>query len=259
MLELARALPRPQAFRLCQFSSVYGANTKTPFAVGDAVDHPNSLYAATKRADELFGHTYAHLYGIPCTGLRFFTVYGPWGRPDMAPILFTAPSPGASRSTCSITARCGATSPISTTSSPACCGPGSARNRPPPHTLYNLGNHRFVKLTDYIAEIEKSLEKKANIVMEPMQPGDVPPPLPISRPAHAIWASCQPRRSARASPAAADAGTTRSPWTRCPTTAKNPTAGQRQTRRQEGDHHRRRQRHRPRRRHRLSRARAPTS
>src|SRR3569832_2508237 len=88
MLELARALPNLKHFVYASTSSVYGANKKTPFAVGDAVEHPNSLYAATKRADELFGHTYAHLYGIPCTGLRFFTVYGPWGRPDMAPILF---------------------------------------------------------------------------------------------------------------------------------------------------------------------------
>ena len=88
MLELARVLPRLQHFVYASSSSVYGANSKTPFAVGDAVEHPNSLYAATKRADELIGHTYAHLYGIASTGLRFFTVYGPWGRPDMAPILF---------------------------------------------------------------------------------------------------------------------------------------------------------------------------
>ena len=94
MLELARALKNKGAalkhFVYASSSSVYGANKKTPFAVGDAVDHPNSLYAATKRADELFAHTYAHLYGIACTGLRFFTVYGPWGRPDMAPILFAS-------------------------------------------------------------------------------------------------------------------------------------------------------------------------
>src|SRR4051812_2253547 len=94
MLELARGLQSSGgAFRhfvYASSSSVYGANKKTPFAVGDAVDHPNSLYAATKRADELFAHTYAHLYGIACTGLRFFTVYGPWGRPDMAPILFAS-------------------------------------------------------------------------------------------------------------------------------------------------------------------------
>ena len=84
MLELARSLSGLKHFVYASSSSVYGANTKTPFAVGDAVEQPNSLYAATKRADELFGHAYAHLYGIPSTGLRFFTVYGPWGRPDMA-------------------------------------------------------------------------------------------------------------------------------------------------------------------------------
>ncbi|MDQ2972350.1 MAG: NAD-dependent epimerase/dehydratase family protein, partial [Pseudomonadota bacterium] len=69
-------------------SSVYGGNTKLPFAVGDAVDHPLSLYAATKKSNELMAHAYSHLYGLPCTGMRFFTVYGPWGRPDMAPMLF---------------------------------------------------------------------------------------------------------------------------------------------------------------------------
>ena len=75
-------------------SSVYGANTRLPFSVHDNVDHPLSLYAATKKANELMAHTYAHLYGLPCTGLRFFTVYGPWGRPDMALFLFTRGHPG---------------------------------------------------------------------------------------------------------------------------------------------------------------------
>ena len=84
MLELARKLPKLQHFVYASSSSVYGGNTKIPFAVSDAVDHPVSLYAATKRADELMSWTYAHLYALPCTGLRFFTVYGPWGRPDMA-------------------------------------------------------------------------------------------------------------------------------------------------------------------------------
>src|SRR6185503_13346483 len=88
MLETARALPGLKHFVYASSSSVYGGNTKMPFSVGDPVEQPNSLYAATKRADELIGHTYAHLYGIPSTGLRFFTVYGPWGRPDMAPMLF---------------------------------------------------------------------------------------------------------------------------------------------------------------------------
>jgi UDP-glucuronate 4-epimerase len=180
MLELARKLKSLKHFVYASSSSVYGANTKTPFAVGDAVEHPNSLYAATKRADELFGHTYAHLYGIPSTGLRFFTVYGPWGRPDMAPILFAR----------AITAG----QPIKvfnhgemwrdfTYIDDIVAGVVRALDRPPtsgetpgtpPHALYNLGNHKSEKLTDFIAEIEKALGRKAVMQMHPMQPGDVP-------------------------------------------------------------------------------------
>jgi len=175
MLELARALPDLKHFVYASSSSVYGANTKTPFAVGDAVDHPNSLYAATKRADELFGHTYAHLYGLPSTGLRFFTVYGPWGRPDMAPILFArAIAAGA---------------PIRvfnhgemwrdfTFIDDIVDGVLRALDRPasgsPPHALYNLGNNKSEKLMDFIAAIETAMGKKAQMKMEPMQPGDVP-------------------------------------------------------------------------------------
>ena len=175
MLELARACAGLKHFVYASSSSVYGANKKTPFAVGDAVEHPNSLYAATKRADELFGHTYAHLYGIPCTGLRFFTVYGPWGRPDMAPILFAR--------------AIAAGEPITvfnhgemwrdfTYIDDIVAGVLRALDRPasgtPPHALYNLGNHKSEKLTDFIAEIEKALGKKAEMTMAPMQPGDVP-------------------------------------------------------------------------------------
>lgn len=174
-LELARALPNLKHLVYASSSSVYGANQKTPFAVGDAVDHPNSLYAATKRVDELFGHAYAHLYGIASTGLRFFTVYGPWGRPDMAPILFArAISAGE---------------PIKvfnrgemwrdfTYIDDIVDGVLRALDRPPtarpPHALYNLGNHKAEKLTDFIAEMEKALGKKAQMILEPMQPGDVP-------------------------------------------------------------------------------------
>ena len=180
MLELARAIQRAAGagfrhFVYASSSSVYGANRKTPFAVGDAVDHPNSLYAATKRADELFAHTYAHLYGIPCTGLRFFTVYGPWGRPDMAPMLFAR--------------AIAAGEPIKvfnhgemwrdfTYIDDIVAGVVQALDRPasgaPPHALYNLGNHKSEKLTDFIAEIEKALGKKTQMIMAPMQPGDVP-------------------------------------------------------------------------------------
>ncbi len=175
MLELARALPGLRHFVYASSSSVYGANDKIPFAVGDAVERPNSLYAATKRADELFSHTYAHLYGIPATGLRFFTVYGPWGRPDMAPFLFAK--------------AIAAGQPIRvfnhgemwrdfTYIDDIADGVIRALDRPaagsPPHALYNLGNHKSEKLTDFIAEIERALQKKAVMVMEPMQPGDVP-------------------------------------------------------------------------------------
>jgi UDP-glucuronate 4-epimerase len=175
MLELARSLPGLVHFVYASSSSVYGANTKTPFAVGDAVDHPNSLYAATKRTDELFGHTYAHLYGIPSTGLRFFTVYGPWGRPDMAPILFAR--------------AIAAGEPIRvfnhgemwrdfTYIDDIVDGVLRALDRPasgsPPHALYNLGNNRSEKLMDFIAAIEAAMGRKAVMTMEPMQPGDVP-------------------------------------------------------------------------------------
>jgi UDP-glucuronate 4-epimerase len=174
-LELARTLPGLKHLVYASSSSVYGANKKTPFAVGDAVDHPNSLYAATKRVDELFGHAYAHLYGIASTGLRFFTVYGPWGRPDMAPIIFSK--------------AIAAGDPIKvfnhgemwrdfTYIDDIVDGVVRALDRPatgsPPHALYNLGNHKAEKLTDFIAEIEKALGKKAQMKMEPMQAGDVP-------------------------------------------------------------------------------------
>ena len=175
ILELARVLPGLKHLVYASSSSVYGSNIKTPFAVGDAVEHPNSLYAATKRADELFAHTYAHLYGIPCTGLRFFTVYGPWGRPDMAPMLFAK--------------AIAANEPIKvfnhgemwrdfTYIDDIVAGVLKALDRPakgtPPHALYNLGNNKSEKLTDFIAEIEKALAKKAEKIMAPMQPGDVP-------------------------------------------------------------------------------------
>jgi UDP-glucuronate 4-epimerase len=175
MLELARALPGLTHFVYASSSSVYGANKKTPFAVGDAVDHPNSLYAATKRADELFGHTYAHLYGIPCTGLRFFTVYGPWGRPDMAPILFASAIAKGKPIT---VFNHGEMWRDFTFIDDIVAGVLKALDRPatgsPPHALYNLGNHKSEKLTDFIAEIEKALGRKAEMIMAPMQPGDVP-------------------------------------------------------------------------------------
>lgn len=170
-------------------SSVYGGNTHMPFSVHDNVDHPVSLYAATKKANELMAHCYAHLYRLPCTGLRFFTVYGPWGRPDMALFLFTkailegkpievfnfgkmqrdftyiddvvegvmrvldkVPEPDRSWD---------AEVPDPGTSSAPC-------------KLYNIGNHQPVDLLRFIEVLEKTLGKKAEKRFLPMQPGDVP-------------------------------------------------------------------------------------
>ena len=175
MLELARRLPRLKHFVYASSSSVYGGNTKLPFSVDDPVEQPNSLYAATKRTDELFGYTYAHLYGLPATGLRFFTVYGPWGRPDMAAFIFTRAIIAGE--------------PIKvfnrgemwrdfTYVDDIVNGVLRVLDRPaagvPPHKLYNLGNHRSEKLTDFISEIETALGRKAKIQLEPIQPGDVP-------------------------------------------------------------------------------------
>jgi UDP-glucuronate 4-epimerase len=175
MLELARALPGLKHFVYASSSSVYGANTKTPFAVGDPVEHPNSLYAATKRADELFGHTYAHLYGIPSTGLRFFTVYGPWGRPDMAPILFArAISAGEPIKVFNHGEMWRDFTYIDDIVDGVLRALERAPATSPPHALYNLGNHKSEKLTDFIAEIEKALGRKAVMELQPMQPGDVP-------------------------------------------------------------------------------------
>jgi UDP-glucuronate 4-epimerase len=179
MLELARKLKRLKHFVYASSSSVYGGNTKMPFSIDDPVEQPNSLYAATKRTDELFGHTYAHLYGIPSTGLRFFTVYGPWGRPDMAAFLFTkaiiagAPIKVFNRGemwrdfTYIDDIVNGVVRALDRVPPP------KAQSGRPPHALYNLGNHKSEKLTDFIAEIETALQRKAKMQFEPMQQGDV--------------------------------------------------------------------------------------
>ncbi len=174
MLELARRLRALRHFVYASSSSVYGANTKVPFAVSDPVLAPCSLYAATKRADELIAHTYAHLYGIACTGLRFFTVYGPWGRPDMAYYSFTAAI---------LAGR-----PIRifnhgemwrdfTFIDDVVQGTLQALRRPPavtpPHAVYNLGNCHPQKLMDFVGVLERLAGRKAVLVLEPMQPGDV--------------------------------------------------------------------------------------
>ena len=169
-------------------SSVYGINSSMPFSVHDNVDHPISLYAASKKANELMAHTYSHLFGLPTTGLRFFTVYGPWGRPDMALFLFTkaimAGEPiqvfnhgqmqrdftyvddiveGVVR----VMDQPAAANPEWDSADP---DPGTSSA---PYRLYNIGNNSPVMLLDYIAAVENALGKKAEMEMLPMQPGDV--------------------------------------------------------------------------------------
>lgn len=170
-------------------SSVYGANRKLPFAVEDSVDHPVSLYAATKKANELMAHTYSHLFDLPTTGLRFFTVYGPWGRPDMALFLFTrkilAGEPidvfnhgrhsrdftyiddiveGVIRSLDRVPAADPNHDPMAPT-------PASSSA---PYRVYNIGSHRPIELLRYIEVLEDCLGRKAQRRLLPMQPGDVP-------------------------------------------------------------------------------------
>jgi UDP-glucuronate 4-epimerase len=170
-------------------SSVYGGNRKLPFSTDDAIDHPLSLYAATKKANELMAHTYSHLYGLPTTGLRFFTVYGPWGRPDMALFLFTrkilAGEPievfnhgrhsrdftyiddiveGVVRALDRVPGPDPAFDPLAPT-------PASSSA---PYRVYNIGNHQPVELARYIEVIEEALGRTAEKILLPMQPGDVP-------------------------------------------------------------------------------------
>lgn len=170
-------------------SSVYGANKKLPFSVHDNVDHPLSLYAATKKANELMAHSYSHLYQLPTTGLRFFTVYGPWGRPDMALFTFTKSiledkpidvfNYGNHNRDFTyiddIVEGIIRTHDNSATPNPVWCGetPDSATSAAP-WRVYNIGNSKPVKLLDYIHTIEKNLGKQAQLNLLPMQPGDVP-------------------------------------------------------------------------------------
>ena len=170
-------------------SSVYGGNTRQPFSEHDNIDHPVSLYAATKKANELMAHSYAHLFGIPSTGLRFFTVYGPWGRPDMALFKFTRGILG------------GESIPVFNNGNmirdftfidDIVEGVVRVLDRPPqpdndwhtdepdpatswaPHRVFNIGNNKPVQLLDCIAALERALGRKATLDMQPMQPGDVP-------------------------------------------------------------------------------------
>lgn len=170
-------------------SSVYGANEAMPFSVHHNVDHPLSLYAASKKSNELMAHTYSHLYGLPTTGLRFFTVYGPWGRPDMALFKFTKAivegrpiqvfNYGKHRRDFTyiddIVEGMMRVLDKPATASPRWSGltpdPGSSKA---PWRVYNIGNNRPVELLDYISAIENSLGKTAEKELLPMQPGDVP-------------------------------------------------------------------------------------
>jgi len=170
-------------------SSVYGANTRLPFSEHDNVDHPYSLYAATKKANELMAHSYAHLYGLACTGLRFFTVYGPWGRPDMALFLFTrgilAGRPIAVFNQGDMVRDFTYVDDIiqgilRVIDHPAKAN-GEWRGDAPdpatsqaPYRVYNIGNNRPVKLLRYIEVLEDALGRKAVLDLQPMQKGDVP-------------------------------------------------------------------------------------
>jgi UDP-glucuronate 4-epimerase len=151
-------------------SSVYGANKKVPFSIRDRVDNPISLYAATKKANELVAHTYSHLYSLPCSGLRLFTVYGPWGRPDMALFIFTK---AITRNQPIEVYNFGKMKRDFTYIDDIVQGVLASMDRPVPYALYNLGNSRAVDLLYFIECIEKELGKKAAKKMLPMQPGDV--------------------------------------------------------------------------------------
>jgi len=171
-------------------SSVYGANTRMPFSEHDSAEHPLTLYAATKKANEQMAHSYAHLYGIPCTGLRFFTVYGPWGRPDMALFLFTKAIlegqpirvfnhgrhkrsftyvddivEGVIRSLDTVPGR-----DLQWRGD----APDPATSGVAPYRLYNIGNEQPVELLRYIQVLEECLGRKAHMELLPLQPGDVP-------------------------------------------------------------------------------------
>jgi len=152
-------------------SSVYGKNDKTPYSVDDRVDHPISLYAATKKANELMAHAYSHLFGIPCTGLRYFTVYGPWGRPDMALFLFTD---AILNSRPIAVYNYGRMRRDFTYIDDIVDGTIRAIERPVAYDLFNLGNSDSVGLMDFIRAIEEELGREAEKTLMPLQPGDVP-------------------------------------------------------------------------------------
>jgi UDP-glucuronate 4-epimerase len=178
MLEVARHMDGLDHMVYASSSSVYGGNTKLPFSVEDRVDNPVSLYAATKKSDELMSHAYAHLFRVPLTGLRFFTVYGPWGRPDMALWLFTEAilkgepirvfNQGDMQRDFTYIDDIVA-GVVASLDNP----PPDAENAPP-YRVYNIGNHRAEPLMRLIGVLEEALGQTADKILEPMQPGDVP-------------------------------------------------------------------------------------
>jgi UDP-glucuronate 4-epimerase len=169
LLECCRAAP-PRHLVFASSSSVYGNNPNLPWSESQEVDHPVSLYAATKKSNELMAHVYSHLHGVPSTGLRYFTVYGPWGRPDMSPMLFARaimegrPIPVFNH---------GDMQRDFTYVDDIVEGTLRVLDRPQRYAVYNIGNHAPVKLLDYIALLEAALGRKATLDMKPMQPGDV--------------------------------------------------------------------------------------
>ncbi len=181
LLELARHREVPMVY--ASSSSVYGNNKTLPFSVEDRTDHPLSLYAATKRADELMSDCYSHLYRIPLTGLRFFTVYGPWGRPEMAVWLFTKAifegkpikvfNGGKMRRDFTYVDDIISGVVACLNSPPADDGAIKPGGSISPHRLYNIGNHRSEELTHLIEVIEQACGRKAIRELHPMQPGDV--------------------------------------------------------------------------------------
>jgi len=182
LLELARSR-EVKHFVYASSSSVYGGNDSLPFRVEDRVDHPVSLYAATKKSDELISESYAHLFRIPMTGLRFFTVYGPWGRPDMAMWIFTKAlfegrplelfNSGEMRRDFTYIDDVVRGVLAAVDGPPADDGDIKAGGSRSPHAIYNLGNHRSEELMRMVALLEQATGRTAQTVLKPMQPGDV--------------------------------------------------------------------------------------
>ena len=183
LLEIARHR-RVEHMVYASSSSVYGGNTRLPFSVEDRVDHPVSLYAATKRADELMSETYAHLFRVPLTGLRFFTVYGPWGRPDMMMWIFTKailagqPIPvfnhGEMHRDFTYIDDIIAGVIACLDHPPADDGAAKPGGSVKPHALYNIGNNRSEHLMKVVGLLEQACGRRAEIDFQPIQPGDVP-------------------------------------------------------------------------------------